>query len=131
MPTTTKLNPEQRAAVEHPPEAGPLLVVAGAGTGKTMTLAARVAWLVQQGADPQRLLLLTFSRRAAGEMAHRAGRLLHEAMRLPAALPPPELPWCGTFHSVAARLLREEASRIGLPEGFTVLDAPMRRTCWP
>ncbi len=122
MPTTTELNPAQRAAAEHPPEAGPLLVVAGAGTGKTMTLAARVAWLVRQGADPQRLLLLTFSRRAAAEMARRAGRLLHEAMGLPASARPPELPWCGTFHSVAARLLREEAPRIGLAPGFTVLD---------
>jgi len=118
----TDLNPEQRAAVEHAPEEGPLLVVAGAGSGKTMTLAARVAWLVRQGADPQRLLLLTFSRRAAGEMAQRAGRLLHEALGLPAATQPPTLPWCGTFHSVAARLLREEAPRIGLAPGFTVLD---------
>jgi DNA helicase-2/ATP-dependent DNA helicase PcrA len=118
----TELNPEQRAAAEHAPDAGPLLVVAGAGSGKTLTLAARVAWLARQGADPQRLLLLTFSRRAAAEMAHRAGRLLHEALRLPAATKPPTLPWCGTFHSVAARLLREEAPRIGLAPGFTVLD---------
>jgi len=122
LPTATELNPAQRAAVEHAPAAGPLLVVAGAGSGKTMTLAARVAWLVQQGASPQRLLLLTFSRRAAGEMARRAGRQLHQALRLPAGTPPPELPWCGTFHSVAARLLREEAQRIGLAPGFTVID---------
>jgi DNA helicase-2/ATP-dependent DNA helicase PcrA len=101
---------------------GPLLVVAGAGTGKTLTLAARVAWLVAQGVDPQRLLLLTFSRRAAGEMARRAGRLLHASLGLSTRTPPPVLPWCGTFHSVGARLLREEAARIGLPEGFTVLD---------
>jgi DNA helicase-2/ATP-dependent DNA helicase PcrA len=118
----TELNPEQRAAAEHVSDAGPLLVVAGAGSGKTLTLAARVAWLVRQGADPQRLLLLTFSRRAAAEMAHRAGRLLHEALRLPAATRPPTLPWSGTFHSVAARLLREEAPHIGLVPGFTVLD---------
>lgn len=122
MPTVTELNPAQRSAVEHAPADGALLVVAGAGSGKTMTLAARVAWLVRQGADPQRLLLLTFSRRAAGEMARRAGRLLHESLRLPSNTPPPELPWCGTFHSVAARLLREEAPRIGLAPGFTVLD---------
>jgi DNA helicase-2/ATP-dependent DNA helicase PcrA len=114
------LNPEQRAAAEH--RGGPLLVVAGAGTGKTLTLAARVAWLVAQGVDPQRLLLLTFSRRAAGEMARRAGRLLHTSLGLSTRTPPPVLPWCGTFHSVGARLLREEAARIGLPEGFTVLD---------
>ena len=119
---TLELNPEQRAAVEHAPDAGPLLVVAGDGSGKTMAVAARVAWLVLQGADPQRLLLLTFSRRAAGEMAHRAGLLLHEALRLASTTAPPMLPWCGTFHSVAARLLREEAPRIGLAPGFTVLD---------
>lgn len=120
MDFVADLNPEQRAAAEH--RGGPLLVVAGAGTGKTLTLAARVAWLVAQGLDPQRLLLLTFSRRAAGEMARRAGRLLHEGLGLAARTPPPVLPWCGTFHSVGARLLREEAARIGLPQGFTVLD---------
>jgi DNA helicase-2/ATP-dependent DNA helicase PcrA len=117
-----ELNPEQHAAATHPADGGPLLVVAGAGTGKTMTLAARLAWLVQQGADPQRVLLITFSRRAAAEMARRAGRLLHQALNLPAGTPPPRLPWCGTFHSVGARLLREEAQRIGLAPGFTVLD---------
>ena len=66
--------------------------------------------------------LITFSRRAAAEMARRAGRLLHEALNLPASTAPPVLPWCGTFHSIAVRLLREEAARVGLPNGFTVLD---------
>ncbi len=117
-----RLNDAQRAAVEHPPQSSALLVVAGAGSGKTLTLAARVAWLVQQGADPQRLLLITFSRRAAAEMAQRAGRLLHQAAGLPPGTAPPALPWCGTFHSVAARLLREAAPHIGLAPGFTVLD---------
>lgn len=116
------LNPQQHEAAVHPPDGGPLLVIAGAGSGKTMTLATRLAWLVHQGADPQRMLLLTFSRRAAGEMARRAGRLLHESMGLSAASAAPSLPWCGTFHSVAARLLRDEARRIGLHSGFTVLD---------
>lgn len=116
------LNAEQRAAATYPAHERALLVLAGAGTGKTTTLAARVAWLVQGGADPQRLLLITFSRRAAGEMAARAGRLLHRAAGLPASVAPPHLPWCGTFHSVAARLLREEARQVGLAEGFTVLD---------
>ena len=73
-----------------------MLVVAGAGTGKTLTLAARVAWLVKQGVDPQRLLLLTFSRRAAAEMARRAGQLLHSALGLPRSTAAPSLPWCGT-----------------------------------
>jgi DNA helicase II / ATP-dependent DNA helicase PcrA len=118
----SQLNPEQAAAASHHPAGPPLLIIAGAGTGKTQTLATRLAWLVDQGADPQRILLLTFSRRAAGEMARRAGRLLHESRGLPAGMPPPQLPWCGTFHSVAVRLLREEAARIGLHAGFTVLD---------
>ncbi|MDP2005634.1 MAG: ATP-dependent helicase [Rubrivivax sp.] len=116
------LNAEQRAAATHPAHERALLVLAGAGSGKTTTLAARVAWLVLQGADAQRLLLITFSRRAAGEMASRAARLLHRAAGLPASVAPPHLPWCGTFHSVAARLLRDEARHIGLAEGFTVLD---------
>lgn len=117
-----RLNAEQRTAVAHDACAGALLVVAGAGTGKTATLAARVAWLVQRGVSLQRILLVTFSRRAAREMAQRVGRLLHERLGGGALRPPPALPWCGTFHSLAARLLRDEAPRIGLAAGFTVLD---------
>ena len=122
MQALERLNPRQRQAATHEGERGPLLVLAGAGSGKTLTLATRLAWLVRQGADPQRVLLLTFSRRAAAEMARRAGRLLHETLGLSASSPPPSLPWCGTFHSVGARLLREEAQQVGLPPGFTVLD---------
>lgn len=122
MDTLAELNPEQLAAVQHPPAAGPLLVIAGAGTGKTLTLASRAAWLIQHGVAPNRLLLITFSRRAAADMSRRAGALLHAALGLPRHTPPPGLPWCGTFHSVAARLLREEAPRIGLAPDFTVLD---------
>lgn len=122
--TLAGLNPEQRAAALHAPEPShpALLVLAGAGTGKTMTLATRVGWLAQQGADLQRLLLVTFSRRAAFEMGQRAGRLLHQTAGLPASVAPPQLPWCGTFHGIAARLLREEARHVGLAPGFTVLD---------
>ncbi|MBK9134231.1 MAG: ATP-dependent helicase [Betaproteobacteria bacterium] len=118
------LNPQQLAAVEHPAEAGALLVVAGAGSGKTATLAARTARLIEQGAAPSRLLLLTFSRRAAAEMQQRVGQALADALGLRTSHPAqtPRLPWCGTFHSVAARLLRESAPRIGLATGFTVLD---------
>ena len=100
----------------------PLLVLAGAGTGKTMTLAARVARLVLDGADPNRLLLLTFSRRAAQEMTRRAGRLLHQTLGLRATQPAPTLPWAGTFHAIGARLLREYAGLIGLPENFSIID---------
>jgi DNA helicase-2/ATP-dependent DNA helicase PcrA len=121
------LNAEQRAAVEHGLAGGavaasPLLVIAGAGTGKTMTLAARVARLVLAGADPQRILLLTFSRRAAQQMERRSAQLLHAALGLRATRAAPGLPWAGTFHSVGARLLREYAGAIGLSAQFTIVD---------
>ena len=74
------LNPQQRRAVEHggllPAEAGPLLIIAGAGSGKTSTLAHRVAHLIERGADPRRIMLLTFSRRASVEMTRRVGRIM-------------------------------------------------------
>ena len=118
------LNPEQRAAVEHDVGAErvrPLLVVAGAGSGKTNTLAHRVARLILAGADPQRILLLTFSRRAAGEMGQRAAGVLQRVLgtRTTAVA---SLPWAGTFHSIGARLLREYAGRIGLEASFTIHD---------
>lgn len=99
-----------------PTLAAPLLVIAGAGSGKTKTLAARVARLVVGGADPQRLLLLTFSRRAAVEMTHRVGSQLQRALGLPPGSHPPALPWAGTFHAIGARLLRDYARHIGLSE---------------
>ena len=114
------LDVAQRCAVEH--SGGPLLVIAGAGTGKTTTLAARVARLVLAGADPGRILLLTFSRRAAQEMERRCGRLLHAALGLRATQAAPCLPWAGTFHSIGARLLREYAGAIGLEPQFTIHD---------
>ncbi len=114
------LNAAQRQAVEHgirdgdASGAGPLLVIAGAGSGKTTTLASRVAHLVVKGADPGRILLLTFSRRAASEMARRVMRMV------PADARP--VTWSGTFHGIGARLLRIYARRIGLNEGFTIHD---------
>ncbi|MBI5716525.1 MAG: ATP-dependent helicase [Burkholderiales bacterium] len=116
------LNAQQQAAVDHAGTAGALLVIAGAGSGKTATLAAQAARHIEQGVAPSRLLLLTFSRRAAREMSRRVGEALRAALGLPARSPAPLLPWCGTFHSVAARLLREAAPAIGLAAGFTVLD---------
>ncbi|HET9045335.1 MAG TPA: ATP-dependent helicase [Casimicrobiaceae bacterium] len=107
------------AGVDPPP---PLLVIAGAGSGKTHTLAHRVARLVHDGADPYRILLLTFSRRSAAEMERRAGRALQAMSKARGAGSPPALPWSGTFHSVGARLLREYAERIGLATNFTVHD---------
>ena len=120
----TELNEQQRAAVEHGADGDtrPLLVIAGAGSGKTNTLAHRVAHLIRRGADPQRIMLLTFSRRAAQEMERRVGSVLQEALKLSPTQALPNLPWSGTFHSIGARLLREYALRIGLDEAFTIHD---------
>lgn len=107
-----RLNPAQLEAVTH--DGAALLIVAGAGTGKTGTLAARVAHLIEQGTEPQRILLLTFTRKAAQEMLTRAGTMTDDAATAQV--------WGGTFHSVAHRLLRIEGHAIGLHEGFTVLD---------
>ena len=113
------LNDQQRAAASHGD--GPLLIVAGAGTGKTTTLAARVAHLIAAGADPAGILLLTFTRRAAAEMRGRVAARLrgvlgeageHAAKRV----------WGGTFHAVAARLLRTWHAALNLPPDFTILD---------
>lgn len=101
---------------------GPLLVIAGAGTGKTSTLAHRVAHLVAHGADPEKILLLTFSRRAAEEMTRRVARILGQVAAARTRLGTVALAWSGTFHSVGARLLREYAGRIGLDPGFTIHD---------
>ena len=106
-----QLNDAQRAAATHGD--GPLLIVAGAGTGKTATLAARVAWLIEQGTRPERILLLTFSRRGAREMLSRAERMTGaDAGRV----------WGGTFHAVGNRLLRLHGRPLGLRPDFTVLD---------
>jgi DNA helicase-2/ATP-dependent DNA helicase PcrA len=108
------LNPAQREAVTH--GGGPLLVIAGAGTGKTRTLAYRVAYLISQGVPPDRLLLLTFTRRAAEEMLTRAGAVLRQIGSVR------ERVWGGTFHAAANRLLRTYANVVGLSPEFTVLD---------
>jgi DNA helicase-2/ATP-dependent DNA helicase PcrA len=109
-----KLNARQRQAATY--AGGALLIVAGAGTGKTNTLAHRVAHLVLQGTSPERILLLTFTRRAALEMTRRAQRIVGEAMK------EVRLPWSGTFHSVANRLIRRHCGALGLGESFSVLD---------
>jgi DNA helicase-2/ATP-dependent DNA helicase PcrA len=128
-----KLNPAQRDAATYGESvqgagvrAGPLLVIAGAGTGKTSTLAHRVAHLLLQGVAPERMLLLTFTRRAALEMTRRAQRVMAEALveqhgttRVPENL---RLPWSGTFHAIGNRLIRAYAQRLGLDPSFSVLD---------
>ena len=117
------LNPEQRRAVEHGVEKpSPLLIIAGAGSGKTNTLAHRVAHLIIEGADPRRMLLLTFSRRAAAEMSRRVERIAVKALPDQARLIVDALGWSGTFHAIGARLLREYAEHIGLDRAFTIHD---------
>ncbi|MBU2361094.1 MAG: ATP-dependent helicase [Alphaproteobacteria bacterium] len=119
-----KLNDNQRAAVEFgvgvemlPP---PLLVIAGAGSGKTNTLAHRVAHLLVNGADPRRILLMTFSRRAATELTRRVERITAQAMGTSVAAE--ALTWAGTFHGIGARILREHALSIGLHPEFSIHD---------
>ncbi len=105
------LNPEQRAAVEHGD--GPLLVLAGAGTGKTRVLVHRIANLVGRGVEPYQILAVTFTNKAAGEMRHRLGELLGDRVRPM---------WIGTFHSTCARMLRRYGEMIGVTPDFLIFD---------
>jgi DNA helicase II / ATP-dependent DNA helicase PcrA len=122
------LNREQRRAVEHgvrKKNAAPgtaLLVIAGAGSGKTNTVAHRVAHLIVNGADPRRILLMTFSRRAAAEMTRRVERIARQVMGSSAGVMTEALTWAGTFHGIGARLLREYADQIGIAPAFTIHD---------
>src|SRR5829696_3736053 len=150
--TFASLNPRQSEAARfghRPPSqpftSPPLLIIAGAGTGKTNTLAHRVAHLVLSGARPERILLLTFTRRAALEMIRRTQRIVGSGsgsgsgsgFRVPASVsassergtgtrnPEPHavrIRWSGTFHSIANRLIRRHAAAVGLDSSFTVLD---------
>src|SRR5512139_896588 len=106
-----ELNPQQLAAVTAPP--GPSLVIAGAGAGKTRTLIYRVAFLLEQGIPAERLLLLTFTNKAAREMMRRVADLLGSDL---SSL------WGGTFHAVGNRILRRHADRLGFSRDFTILD---------
>ena len=110
------LNPEQCAAATAGD--GPLLVLAAAGTGKTRTLVHRVAHLVESGVPPYRILLLTFTNRAAREMMDRARSVVGD---------PAASIWAGTFHSICARFLRRYGSRLGYPPGFQILDEEDQR----
>src|SRR6478735_5474221 len=106
-----ELNPQQCAAVTAPP--GPALVIAGAGSGKTRTLTYRVAYLLEQGIPPERILLLTFTNKASKEMMRRVADLLGQEL---ASL------WGGTFHSIGNRILRQHAQLLGYQRDFTIMD---------
>src|SRR6266436_1214851 len=106
-----ELNEQQFAAVTAPP--GPILVIAGAGSGKTRTLTYRVAYLLENGIDPRNILLLTFTNKAAREMLNRVANLLPlDASGL----------WGGTFHSVGNRILRRHGTALGYSSGFSIMD---------
>ena len=105
------LNDAQFRAVMH--QSGPILLIAGAGTGKTRTLIYRVARLVESGVDPSNILLLTFTRRAAGEMIRRASQILDERCQRVEG---------GTFHHYCSKLLHQHSESIGYPENFTIID---------
>ncbi len=126
-PYLATLNDVQRQAVELGvgdtcAAPSPLLIIAGAGTGKTNTLAHRVAHLIATGTDPGKILLLTFSRRAAVEMTRRVDRIVGQLTKHPHQPATGQVEWAGTFHSIGAKLLREFAGRIGLAPGFTIHD---------
>ncbi|MCB8878494.1 ATP-dependent helicase [Acidisoma silvae] len=128
-PQRTPLNAMQQQAVDHGigshfgPLSAPLLVIAGAGSGKTNTLAHRVAKMIQAGIDPRRILLMTFSRRAAAEMTRRVETICAKTMGSAVGTALADaMTWAGTFHAVGARLLREYAEQIGLQPNFTIHD---------
>ena len=107
-----ELNDPQREAVMHPQ--GPLMIIAGAGSGKTRVLTYRIAWLIEQGVDPFQILSLTFTNKAAGEMRQRIEKIIgNEAKNL----------WMGTFHSVFAKILRIEGQRLGYNSDFSIYDS--------
>src|ERR1700730_16823198 len=108
-PPLADLNPPQREAVTH--FAGPLLILAGPGSGTTRVITRRVAYLLRQGVKPYHILAITFTNKAAGEMRQRIETLV-----------PGNRVWISTFHSLGARLLRQYAGRIGLHPRFTIYD---------
>lgn len=112
MEYLSTLNPAQRNAVEH--TEGPVMIIAGAGSGKTRVLTYRIAHLIKNGVQPHQILALTFTNKAAREMKERIKAIVSgsEASNI----------WMGTFHSVFARILRVEAERLGYPPGFTIYD---------
>jgi DNA helicase-2/ATP-dependent DNA helicase PcrA len=122
----TILNPQQQAAVKYgisDDTKSPLLIIAGAGTGKTNTLAHKTAELIINNVSPDRILLVTFARRAASELSSRASRIVEQQQRHSSkTFQPVKISWMGTFHSIANRLLRTHATAIGLDPDFVIMD---------
>ena len=112
------LNEIQRAAVQA--TEGPVMVIAGPGSGKTRVLTYRIAYLIENGIEPWRILALTFTNKAANEMKDRIEQVVGPGARKV---------WMGTFHSVFARILRVEGHRLGYPNDFTILT-PMIQKTW-
>ncbi len=113
LPYLHELNPEQREAVETLD--GPVLVLAGAGTGKTRVLTTRIAHILNLGkARPQEILSVTFTNKAAREMKERVGKMVGQIVE--------GMPWMGTFHSIGVKILRRHAEMVGLKSNFTILD---------
>jgi len=115
----SELNEAQLKPVLH--KDGPLMVIAGAGSGKTRVLTYRIAYLMEQGVDPFHILSLTFTNKAAREMKERIAQIVgdSEAKNI----------WMGTFHSIFARILRSEADKLGYPRDFTIYDTADRIVC--
>lgn len=109
------LNPAQREAVQH--RDGPLMVLAGAGSGKTRVITRRIAWLLEHGAGPGQILALTFTNKAAGEMVRRVSDLGGQRVQV------------ATFHSACARFLRQDAEHLGYPRNFSIYDTYDRDVC--
>ena len=107
----SKMNPRQQEAIRH--KDGPLLILAGAGSGKTTVLVNRVAYLIQEGCDPYRIMTITFTNKAAGELKDRLVAMLGEQGGQV---------WASTFHSTCARMLRRDADRLGYTPHFTIYD---------
>ncbi|MBA3313466.1 MAG: UvrD-helicase domain-containing protein, partial [Planctomycetaceae bacterium] len=110
--TLSDLNPPQREAVTHLD--GPLLVLAGAGTGKTRVITHRMAEIIRRGTSPSRILSVTFTNKASREMLERTSALLGRRLKV--------RPWISTFHALCVRILREEAAALGYPPGFAIFD---------
>jgi len=115
-----ELNPEQKSAVLH--KDGPLLIVAGAGAGKTKTLTHRILHLIKEGVEPKNILAITFTNKAAKEMLDRVTRLIEEDNELDISLSYRERPFISTFHALGVRILRENSDKLKVNKNFTILD---------